>query len=288
MYISIFSDELGLDVAEALPIIKSWGLKHVDFRAKVFGKGIEMLDNDERKQLRKLVDDHGMTVGCLQTSLCKVHLPDGERQKKETEKLEGIIRAADALECRLIRSFSYWQPQVEESGTLATHPQALETVMDLFAPIARRAQEAGLILSFENCGVLPDELFALLDALDVPGWDMAWDVANTWGCEERKRDEDAFIARMVKRANCVHVKAAGALSIMPRYEAIPYVKVLEICHKLGMSGPVSAETHNFGRKGPDVDVSKMLVDLIRDAWPAGAGGRGKALVPCTPSERMRK
>jgi hypothetical protein len=43
MFISIFSDELGLDVAEALPIIKSWGLSHVDFRSKVFGKGIEML-----------------------------------------------------------------------------------------------------------------------------------------------------------------------------------------------------------------------------------------------------
>jgi len=270
MFISIFTDELGLDVTEALPIIKSWGLCHVDFRSKVFGKGIEMLSNDELQQLKKLVHEHGMTVGCLQTSLCKVHLPDAERQKKEEAKLEGIIRAADALDCRLVRSFSYWQPQGEESGMLATRADVLEKVMDMFAPIARRAEEAGLILSFENCGVATDEVFALLDALDVPGWDMAWDVANTWGCAERKQDEDAFITRMIKRANCVHVKAGGALSIMPRYEAIPYAKVLKACHELGMAGPVSAETHNFGKKGPDVDVSRMLVDAIRDAWPAGS------------------
>ena len=100
MFVSIFTDELGLDVTKALPIIRSWGVEHVDFRGRVFRKGIEALDDDELRQLKKLVDDHGMTVGCLQTSLCKVHLPDEERQKQEMEKLEGIIRAADALDCR--------------------------------------------------------------------------------------------------------------------------------------------------------------------------------------------
>jgi sugar phosphate isomerase/epimerase len=122
MFLSIFSDELAMDVTKAVPIIKSWGMKHVDFRGRVFRKGIEMLDDKELKELRKLVDDNGMTVGCLQTSLCKVHLPDAERQKKEAEKLEGIIRAADALECRLVRSFHYWQPnrtEPERAGALA-------------------------------------------------------------------------------------------------------------------------------------------------------------------------
>jgi sugar phosphate isomerase/epimerase len=271
MFISIFTDELGLDVTEVLPIIKSWGMSHVDFRSKVFGKGIEMLSDDELKQLRKLVDDHGMIVGCLQTSLCKVHLPDAERQKKEQEKLEGIIRAADALNCRLVRSFSYWQPQGQDSGALATKGDVLEKVMDMFAPIARRAKEAGLIMSFENCGVATDEIFALLDALAVPGWNMAWDVENTWGCAERKQDEDAFITRMVKRANCVHVKAWGAIALMEKAVPIPYKKVMRACHELGMNGPVSAETHNFGKKGPDVDVSKMVIDAIRLAWPEGVG-----------------
>jgi sugar phosphate isomerase/epimerase len=212
-----------------------------------------------------------MTVACLQTSLCKVHLPDAERQKKEQEKLEGIIRAADALDCRLVRSFSYWQPQGPDYGTLATSGDVLEKVMDMFAPIARRAKEAGLIMSFENCGVAADEIFALLDALDVPGWNMAWDVDNTWGCAERKQDEDAFITRMVKRANCVHVKAWGAIALMEKAVPIPYKKVLQACHELGMNGPVSAETHNFGKKGTDVDVSKMVIDAIRLAWPDGVG-----------------
>jgi sugar phosphate isomerase/epimerase len=267
MFISIFTDELGLDVADALPVIKSWGLGHVDFRAKVFGKGIEMLDTDELRRLRQLVDDHGLTVGCLQTSLCKVHLPDAQRQKQEQEKLEGIIRAADALECRLVRSFSYWQPRGEESGTLATGPDVMQKVLDMFTPVARRAEAADLVLSFENCGVSTDEVFALLDAMNVPGWNMAWDVNNTWGCDERKQDEDAFIERMVRRANCVHVKARGAIDLV-NAELIPYKKVLQTCHNLGMPGPVSAETHNFGKNGVDEDISRKVVEEIQRAWPA--------------------
>jgi hypothetical protein len=32
MFPSIFTDELGLDITKALPIIQSWGLQHVDLR----------------------------------------------------------------------------------------------------------------------------------------------------------------------------------------------------------------------------------------------------------------
>lgn len=281
MYLSIFSDELALDVAKALPIIKSWGLEHVDFRGRVFRKGIEALDREELKALRKLVDDHGMTVGCLQTSLCKVHLPDEERRKQESLKLEGIIRAADALDCRLVRSFHYWQPgrnEPERAGALAVQPDALQQVLDMFGPIADRAKAAGLVMAFENCGVRTDEVFAVLDALDVPGWGMAWDVANTWDCEERRKDENAYIERMVKRSICVHVKAAGAVAGLGR-ELIPYSSIMSACHGLGMPGPVSAETHNPDKSVSDEDRSHQVVEAIRRAWPAAAPqsrGRAKA------------
>ena len=65
MFISVFSDELGMDVTKAVPVISSWGVKHVDFRGLVYGKGIEALSDEQLKDLRKLVDGNGMTVGCL-------------------------------------------------------------------------------------------------------------------------------------------------------------------------------------------------------------------------------
>ena len=265
MFLSIFSDELGVDITEGLPLIKSWGLGHVDLRSAVLGMAAEDLPAERLPELKKLLDDHGMKVGCLQSSLAKVHLPDAKRRALEADKLEGIIRLADALDCRLARAFHYWQPRGELEGTLHERPGDLQNVLDMFAPLAGRAKEAGLILTLENCGATPDEVLAVLDALDVPDWAMAWDVHNGWDCDERRADEDAFIARMVQRTKIVHVKARGCVDGYG--ELIPYRKVLQACHEAGVPGPVSVETHNPDKSVSGVEMSRRLVDAIQAAWP---------------------
>ena len=273
MYVSIFTDELGLDITEGLPIIKEWGLHYIDLRGRVFGCAAENLPAERLPELRGLLDKYGFQVGCLQSSLAKVHLPDADRQKAEEAKLEGIIRAADALDCRLVRAFHYWQPKGELKGELAVRPDALQKVLDMFGPLAERARRAGLTLTFENCGVQPDEVFAVLDALDMPDWGLAWDVHNTWACDERRRDEDAFIRRMLERAKLLHVKARGAVAEAGA-ERIPYAKVLKACAQAALPGPVSAETHTreVQRK---IEVSRQVVDVIRQAWPAGTPGNAE-------------
>jgi sugar phosphate isomerase/epimerase len=102
MFLSIFSDELGLDITEGLPILQSWGFEYVDLRGRVFGMAAESLLPERLPELRALLDQYGMQVGCLQSSLAKVHLPDAARCEAEAAKLEGIIRAADALDCHLL------------------------------------------------------------------------------------------------------------------------------------------------------------------------------------------
>ena len=122
MYISVFSDEMGLDFKEALPIYASWGMKHVDFRALINGKGIHLQTNEELKEIKAMLDEYGMKAAVLQSSLCKVHLPDEERVKAEMKKLEGLIRAAEALDCNMVRSFNFWQHKEGEPG-LGVCPQ---------------------------------------------------------------------------------------------------------------------------------------------------------------------
>ncbi len=271
MFLSIFTDELGLDIAKGLPILQSWGLKHVDLRGRIFGMAAESLPADRLPELRALLDDYGMQVGCLQSSLAKVHLPDAERCRAEEAKLEGIIRAAEALDCRLVRSFFYWQPPKHLAGELAVRPDEQQKVLDRFAPLAQRAQEAGLILAFENCGVTPDEVLAIADALDVPSWGLAWDVNNDWASDERRADEDAYILRLAQRSRLLHVKARGAVAGTEPY-TIPYDKVLGICDSAGIQGPVSVETHNPDRTVSNVDMSRQVVDVLKRAWPSAAPG----------------
>jgi UDP-N-acetyl-2-amino-2-deoxyglucuronate dehydrogenase len=269
MYPSIFTDELKKDFPQALPICKSWGLDHVDLRGLIFGKAFENLTAEELAEVKRLLDEHGMRIGCLQSSLAKVHLPGEERQRAEREKLEGVIRAADALGCRLVRAFFFWQPKGDEAGQLAVRPDMLQQVLTMFAPLAQRAKEAGLTLAFENCGVTTDEVAAVVDALGVPSWGLAWDVSNGWMSPERQANETDYIVANARRARCVHVKAVRAVEGVGD-ETIPYDRVLATCLAAGMEGPVSAETHNPDKSVTDEAMSHRVVRVIQRAWPSAA------------------
>jgi sugar phosphate isomerase/epimerase len=65
MQLSIFTDELGIDITKAVPVIKSWGLDTVDLRGRVYGRSFESLDAQQLQDLKKLLDDYGMKVAFL-------------------------------------------------------------------------------------------------------------------------------------------------------------------------------------------------------------------------------
>ena len=275
MYISIFSDEFFEDVYTALPKLAAWGMEYVDFRARIDGKPIEKLSVDELKKLRATLDSLGLKTGVIQSSLCKVHLPDEARRKAEEEKLEGIIRACDILDTRLVRSFNYWQhPQDDpRCGELAMRPDALSEVLEMYSPIARRAKEAGLILGFENCGQTPDEAISFLNALNEPEWGLAWDVSNMFELlPEAKGDCVDYFCKALKYANMIHVKARGVPDI-PEINAkkVPWDRVLAGAFATGRNIPVSIETHTVPGCGLNgEEASKRCYDYLKKVWPSAA------------------
>ena len=109
MILSIFTDETGMDLEKAIPLVKSWGLHYIDLRSRIFQRPLEKLTDRQLEEVKKLLDDNGLKVACLQSSLGKVHLPGGERLKEEMEKLDRIIAASQILDCKLVRSFFFWQ-----------------------------------------------------------------------------------------------------------------------------------------------------------------------------------
>lgn len=267
MKLSIFSDEVGLDIAQGIPHFQEWGLEWIDLRGQVLGREFCMLEDGEMDGVVKLLGDHGLKVACLQSSLAKVHLPEAERLEEEKKKLEGIIRAADKFDCRLVRSFFYWQPDKSRKGDLAVRPDQLQKVLDRFGPLAERAKAAGLTLVFENCDVTVPECFTVLDALAVPEWGLAWDCGTEW-LDDGPVD-DAGIAERVKRSRCVHVKAEGAIPGLSE-TVVPWEKLLRTLAVQGFKGPVSIETHNTDASVSKLEMSARLLDRLRRAWPGGA------------------
>lgn len=275
MYISIFTDELFSDVKEALPIIKSWGITHVDFRSQINGRGIDNQSDEELHELKGLVDKLGLKVGALQTSLCKVHLPDKERQQKEQEKLEGIIRASRILGTKLVRCFNYWQQEPGDKffGKLAMMPDQMNEVLTRFEPIRKRAKEEGLVLSFENCGQTPNEVIELLKALNTPEWGLAWDVANYFDVlPEATGDCIDYFTKALKYTNMIHVKSWGVIPELG-YKPVPWERVLAGAATLGQDFPVSIETHNPSDSPYSKDEASLKIyEYLKRSWPTAAPG----------------
>ncbi|MDO5423214.1 MAG: Gfo/Idh/MocA family oxidoreductase [Eubacteriales bacterium] len=273
MYLSIFTDELYLDVFEVLPIVKSWGMRYVDFRGQINGKGIEYQTEEELYALKAELDRLGLRAGVLQTSLAKKHLPGKDVQEQEMEKLEGIIRASRILETKLVRCFNYWQqePEDRDFGKLAMMPDLMNQVLERFLPLAKRAKEAGLILGFENCGQTPNEVIALLKALHVPEWGMAWDVANYFGVlPETEGDCVDYFEKALQYTNMIHVKSWGVLHELG-YKPVPWDRVLAGAAVTGKNLPISVETHNPPQSPyTHLEASKMVYEAVLRAWPASA------------------
>ena len=278
MELSIFTDETGLDLEKAIPLIRNWGLKNVDLRSLIFQRPLEKLTDEQLEDVKKLLDANGLKVTCLQSSLGKVHLPGKERLAEEMEKLDRIIRASEILDCRLVRSFFFWQPpngqEKEGIGELAVRPDVLARVMELFLPFAEKAKKAGLIFAFENCGCTKEECFRMIDALDIPGWGFAWDPKNSWMHDkaEREKDLDSYLKKMAERTNCVHVKSTGTIWFAGQFDPIPYEKIFKDLEEKGFNGPVSLETHNFNPDLTNAEACAQVLEVVRKAWPSAAAG----------------
>jgi predicted dehydrogenase/sugar phosphate isomerase/epimerase len=293
MYRSVFSDELFLDAKVALPIIKSWGSEYVDFRGMVNGKGIEFQTDEELKELKAQLDSLGLKVGVLQSSLCKVHLPDKERQQKELEKLEGLIRASKVLNCKLVRTFFYWQPdEVDHNlyGQLAVRPDLMTSVLEMSAPVLKRAKEAGLILGFENCGITCDEVLAFLNAINVPDWGLAWDVSNDLFLIPEDQWKAHFV-KCIKKTILMHTKAVAIIEDLHQDPSkntkkylVPWDRVLRGIAASHKDLPISVETHNpKDSKFTHEEASKRVFDLLKDVMPSGAPGSIEEAVSVHPA-----
>ena len=278
MKLSIFTDETGLDLEQALPEIKKMGFENVDLRWKLFQRSFEKLTDEEMFEIKKMLDANGLKVQCLQSSLAKVHLPDAERLAEEMHKFDRIIRASEIFECKLVRSFFFWQPsdwRTDTSiGALAIEPVVLAEVMEVFRPFAEKAKAAGLILAFENCGCSKEECFKMLDELNVPGWGFAWDPKNSWMRDkaERDRDLDAYCKKIAARTIAVHVKSTGSIWFADGFEPIPYEKVFKALELVGFDGPVSLETHNANPDITGVEACAKVLEVVKKALPSAAAG----------------
>ena len=282
MELSIFADEVfgkgePDKLLDALPLIKEWGGNYVDFRGG-YGKdygGVETKTVDQIKSYKKRCDEVGLKVACVQASLGKVHMPGEERQNSEIKKLEWLIQVCEILQCKHMRSYNYWQPEELDKalmGTMLPGTEALNKAVNMFEPLAKKAQAAGLILSFENCGQSLDEVEAFLKVINIKGWGCAFDPKKgNLGdnvMPKTREESDDYIDRGMKMASMFHVKSTAILHETPSAFIFPWERMIAYAQKSGTVDYCTIEVSNTPSKSnlAQEEAAKRTHKAMQRSW----------------------
>ena len=177
------------DFETALDRHVEWGLRHLDVKDSVFGKGVADLSDAEAGRAAELIDARGLSLYCMSTQLFHGDVEVGEAAFRDAhlEPLERAIAVARILRPSLFRLLSartVRREQVTDSIAYlrAEHPW----VIACYREAVQRLAAAGLRVTIENeCHAnifaTPEEVtgfFAELDCGDAVN--LTWDVQNMW------------------------------------------------------------------------------------------------------------
>ena len=177
------------DFETALDRHVEWGLRHLDVKDSVFGKGVADLDDAEARRAAELIEARGLSVYCMSTQLFHGDVEVGEAafRAAHLKPLERAIAVAKVLRPNLFRLLS---ARTTRRGQVADSIAWLRDehpwVIACYREAVERLAAAGLRVTIENechANILatPDEvtgLFAEIDCGDAVN--LTWDVQNMW------------------------------------------------------------------------------------------------------------
>jgi len=157
--LSAFADEAANSktAVEQLSALAALGLRYysprfVDVTGAKKVKHVTELDPDELSLLKSMHENYGMQVASIGSRLGKVKLQDiddgthnkfvSDAKYHETD-VAMTIRAAKALDAKLIRGFSFYHPKGHEPA------QYVQQAADRIRPIVKLCADAGLVYGLE-------------------------------------------------------------------------------------------------------------------------------------------
>jgi sugar phosphate isomerase/epimerase len=258
--VSAITDEIARSPQDAVAFAKQYGLKWVELR-QVPGKRGEyaFLPEDEVRAEAKLLDENGLRVSFLNTSLLKVMIPgiepvrwakedpakrearikaDTPRFERRLDDLGKAIRAARILGVDKVRVFTGWRA----ADPLSAMPRVAEVINEMAAIAA--SEKIHLLIENEgacNVGTCA-ELIALLKLIPSKWVGINWDPHNGASHSEVPFP-DGYEMLPKKRIGNVQIKGKSILDYPGKLD---WKTIFHALEKDGYKGQVGLETHIFG------------------------------------------
>lgn len=170
--LSAFGDEIDNDLQNQLSLLASEDIHSLELRS-AWGQNVLDLDSDALHRAKTILRDNGFTVSAIGSPIGKSSLD--HPASWELERLERAITAAETLDTRLIRIFSFFVPD----GQAQT---VRDEVIERMGLLTERAAQVGVRLVHENekgiYGDTAERCQDLLMTINSPALRMAFDPAN--------------------------------------------------------------------------------------------------------------
>ena len=164
------------------------GLKWLDLKDSIFGKGVVDLSDDDARRVRKLADAAGLRIGCMSTGLFYADVESGEEEFRRSHlaRVDRAILIARILQPRFIRLLA---AKTRRRGEIADstpwllreHPWLVRAYAEAVDRIARSGFAVGIENEVHGCiWSTPREIASFFAALDRPAARLIWDVQNLW------------------------------------------------------------------------------------------------------------
>ncbi|WP_026653881.1 sugar phosphate isomerase/epimerase family protein [Butyrivibrio proteoclasticus] len=249
-----FADEISNNLQEQISGIRGLSMNHIEMRG-VDGDNLIFHTDDKVKEIKKRLDDAGITLSALGSPLGKIGITDSF--EKHFEEFKRATEIAHMMETPNIRMFSFYVPEDK-------HAEYKGEVFDRLGRFADYAKSNDVVLLHENeKGIYGDkaaECREIMDEFYGEHFKAIFDFANFVQC-----GQDTLEAYDLLKDFIVYVHVKDALkkdgSVVPA--GLGDGNVAEILGKLfdkGFDGFLSLEPHLFDFVG-FADLEQAAVSI---------------------------
>lgn len=275
MQLAVITDEISMDLAQALDVMKEHGCTAAELRT-MWGTNIADLSDDQVSEARKLLDQKQLAVCCLASPLFKCELFEGEGgetgrmhqavERTSQEQMDLLARCAGlakAFGASYIRMFSFWR-----RGPLT--PEIEDAIAAQIGDAVKYAEDNGIVLLMENehdcylgTGV---ETARFLERVNSPALQAVWDPGNAFFADENPFPDGYRALRNYIRH--VHVKDAELLAsgrkrfVVVGEGEIDYAGHFKALKEDGYRGFISLETHYRPFGGTPEQGSRLCLQSL--------------------------
>lgn len=177
--LSAFADEISPEPQEQIDVLKSCGIRHIEFRS-IHKTNVLMLSDAQIAEFKALLDREGFKLSAIGSPIGKIRVD--EPFEPHLEKFRRAIHLAKLFGTPNIRIFSYYPPE-QFDGNWA--PYRDEVIRRMRAKMVI-AEAEGVMLFHENehriYGDSPERLNDLYHSVSGPNFKAAFDPANFAYC----------------------------------------------------------------------------------------------------------